>query len=598
MVLLKKQNNRIQAIIREIDEVLNNSSSQSSPQIMTETLRKTKQILEEMLDYLAQDVDKTPNLQLLSVDPDLSLTPENTIDLPIKQHPQQIEEFFAPINQYLQEDFTILKQERQALREEIRQLEQQRQENYSLAQQYAKQEQIISEFSQALLRPVKEKLLEHLSELVTQHLSPSQSALDSKDSKQNLYPQTIKDIETSEVMKISEDKREEVSNLENSLFDDSNSDDSQQKKLTQENYVEANIPTANLPNKKLSPEIDELNEPINQIVLPYPGYEFLKRQYPESKTTETEKKNIQLNKSNHQEPSIDYESSIDEKQDLEILKSNNQENDISAQLAPPSFEENDREQQNYQNQTFPRQEQVQLTPELKLDASENRENLDDTEILESLSNIFGKLDVNEVETKKLIAPREAQETQKNINENQNDFIDESEEETYIQAPITQSLLPLQEPNQKPAELLLDSNTLEYLRSDLESLEEIDVDELIDDPGQTQLQLGEDLGIVSTENTPDSVDNSLVIASEEKVAKLDDLFVNIDDISRKSTSSKQENIYNSAENTDNELTLEDILDNLTPTTDEEEIIETDNQEFLALETLLEKPQNLEKKNLPH
>ncbi len=586
MVLLKKQNNRIQAIIRDIDRVLNQSSSQSSPQILAETLRKTQKILQEMLDYLTQDVDKTPNLQLLSVDP--SLTPEDTIDFHIKQHPQQIEEFFAPINQYLQEDFTILKQQRQALREEIRQLEQQRQENYALAQQYAKQEQIISEFSQALLGPVKETLLENLSQLATQHQSPSQSALDSS---QNLYPQTIKDLETSEVMKISEDKVEEVSNFEDSFVDDSNSNDSEQKNLTEENSLEANIATENLQMKKLSPEIDELNEPINKVVLPYPGYEFVKRLEPESKTTETEKKNIQLDKSKNQESSLDHQSSIDEKQDLETLKSNNQENEISAQLAPPSFEENYQERQNYQNQTVSIKDGGLLTPELKLDASENRENLDNTEIIESLSNLFGKLEVNEVKTKNLIAPREAQESQKNIN----NFTDESEEETYIQAPITESLLPLQKPDEKPEELLLDSNTLEYLRSDLESLEEIDVDELIDDPEHTQLQLGKDRGVDSTENTPDSVDNSLVTGSEEKVTKLEDLFVNIDDISHKSTASNQENIYNSAENTDNELTLEDILDSLTPTTDEEELTETDNQEFLALETLLEDPQNLEKKN---
>ncbi len=545
-----------------------------------------------MLDYLTQDVDKTWNLQLLSVDP--SLTPEDTIDLQLKQHPQQIEEFFAPINQYLQEDFTILKQQRQALREEIRKLEQQRQENYALAQQYAKQEQIISEFSQALLGPVKETLVEHLSQLVTQHPSPSQSPLESS---KNLYPQTIKDIETSPVMKISEDKVEEVSNFENSFVDDSNSDDSEQKKLTEENYAEANIATENFKMKKLSPEIDELNEPINKVVLPYPGYEFVKRIELESKTTETEKKNIQLDKSNNQESSIDHQSSIDEKQDLETLKSNNQENEISAQLAPPSFEENYQERQNYQNKTVSIKDRVILTPELKLDASENRENSDNTEILESLSNLFGKLEINEVETKNLITPREAQEaqeaqeTQKNIN----NFTDESEEETYIQAPITESLLPLEKPDEKPEELLLDSNTLEDLRSDLESLEEIDVDELIDDPGYTQLQLGEDRGVDSTDNTPDSVDNSLVTGSEEKVTKLEDLFVNIDDIYHESTVSNKENLYNSAEDTDNELILEDILDSLTPTTDEEELIETDNQEFLALETLLEDPQNLEKKN---
>ncbi len=593
MVLLKKQNNRIQVIIREIDEVLNQPSTQSSPKIIAETLRKSQKILQEVLDYLNQNVDRIPNLQLISVDP--SLAPENTIDLQTEQHPQQIEEFFPPINHYLQEDFTILKQQRQALREEIRQLEKQRQENYSLAQQYAKQEQIISEFSQALLGPVKETLVEHLSQLATQYPSPSQSALPSS---QNLCPQTIKDIETSELMTISEEKLEAASNFDKSFVDDSNSDDSERKQQTQENYIEANITPQNIQRKKQSPQRDELNEPINQVVLPYPGYEFFERVYPESKTTETEKQIIQPEMSNNQESSINYQSSFDEKQDLETLKSHNQENETSAQLKAPSFEENYEENytelQNYHNQTVTIEDEIPLTPELKLEASENRENLDNTEILESLSNLFGNLEINEPESNELIAPPAIQKNLTNLTAN-------SEEDRYIQAHLTESLLPAQEPDEKQKlELLLDTNTLQNLRSDLENLEEIDLDELIDDPEQTQLQLGEYQAVDSVdliENTPESVDNSLVTAAEEKFTNLEDLFANIDDVSEKLTASNQENIYRSAENTDNELTLEDILDSLTPPTDEE-IIETDNQEFLALETLLQESPNSEKKKIVH
>jgi len=581
---LKKQNNRIQAIISEIDEVLNQPSTESYPKIIEETLRKSQKILQETLECLTQDLDKRANLQLLSVDP--YLASEDTIDLQIKQYPQKIEEFLAPINQYLQEDFTILKQQREALQEEIRQLEKQRRENYSLAQQYAKQEQIISEFSQALLGPVQETLVEHLSQLAAQHSSAARTGFSSN---QDISPQTINNLETSEVMKISEEKLEEVDNLENSFVDDSNSDDSQEKKLTEENCVEDNIAAENIEMKKLSPEIDELNETVDRVVLPYPGYEFMERLDSKSKTTETKKKNIQLDKSNNQESSIDYQSSINEKQDLEILESDRQENESSAQLEPPSFEENSRESKNYHDRIVSVEDKVSITPELKLDASENRENLDSTEILESLSNLFGELEVDRGATKQLITTTKNQQNLTYLT------ADKLEEEEYIHAPVTQKLLPVEETDRKPDELLLDSQTIQHLRSDLESLEEIDVDELMDDPGQTQLQFGEDKDIDSTENTADSVDNSLVIASEEEVTNLENLFENdVDDVSEKAIASKEENISSSAKNTDNEITIEDILDSLTPTTNEEELIETDEGKFLALETLLEDSSNSEKK----
>ncbi|NEQ37448.1 MAG: hypothetical protein F6K40_14710 [Okeania sp. SIO3I5] len=281
---MKKPNNRIQAIIREIDEVLNQGSTQSYPKIIEETLRKSQKILQETLEYLTQDLDKKANLQLLSVDP--YLASEDTIDLQI-EHSQQIEEFLAPINQYIQEDFTILEQQRQALQEEIRQLEKQRQENYSLARQYAKQEQIISEFSQALLGSVQETLVEHLSQLASQYSSPAWGGLSSN---KNFLPQIMDDFESSEVMKISEDKLEEVSNVENSYVNDFKGDDSEEKRLTEENYLEDNIATKNIDMKKLSPEINESDDPIDRVALPYPGYEFMTRLDSGANTTETKKK--------------------------------------------------------------------------------------------------------------------------------------------------------------------------------------------------------------------------------------------------------------------------------------------------------------------
>ena len=124
-----------------------------------------------------------------------------------------------------------------------------------------------------------------------------------------------------------------------------------------------------------------------------------------------------------------------------------------------------------------------------------------------------------------------------------------------------------------------------MRYDLESLEEIDGDELIDDQDQTQLQLGEYQHRDLTENAPEFSENNLVMPSEAELTNLEDLFMNLDDVSDKSVSSDQEKISSSLENTEHEISIEDVLDNLTPETDEE-IIEADGHDFLSLKTLFE------------
>ena len=560
MVLLKMQNSRIQAVISEIDEVLNKPSTEISHKITEEILIKSQQVLHETLEYLNQDLDKSSNLQ--PIDP--CLPSEDTINLQIKQSLQKV--FFAPIKQYLQEDFAILQEEKQALQEEIRQLQKQRQENYSLAQQYAKQEKIIFEFSQVLLSQIQEIFSEHLPNLANQDLSPAQSVLSSK---QHIFPQTMKDIETSEAMQISEDKLEEASKYDQSFIDYSNYDDSEKKNKIRANYIEADINAHNIQIKQLSSEIDESNEQIGESVLPYPGYEFLERADMKSITTEIEKKSLQLETLDNQEYFFDYQFSIDENQGLEIPKGYQQENENFAEVEPPCFKDNYTENQNHQNQFLTIQDEAAITPELKLEPSENREYLDNTEILESLSNLFGKLESDKEKTNQSIDTTEKQQNITNLT-------NKLEEEKYTHASLTQNLLPIEELEKKPKEFLLSSKTLQCLRSDLESLEEIAVDELINDFGQTQLQLGE-------EENEDLKENTSVMTSEEELTNLENLFVNINDVSEKLIASNQKNISS----------LEDILDDLRPETDEE-IIETDNQEFLSLETLIQDKTNLEKK----
>lgn len=566
---MKKHNHRIQAIICEIDEVLSQPSTITSHKIIEETLRKSQQVLQETLGCLTQDLDKSSHLQLLSID-SCSASEET-----LQSKHYILEEFFAPINQYLQEDLTILKKQRQALQEEIRKLEKEKQENYSLAQQHAKQEQIIFEFSQILLGQVQEILVEHLSYLANQYLSAVQSGLSSN---QNISPQTIKDIETSKMIEILEDKLEGFSKYNKSFIYDSNNDNSNEIKPIQEKYIESNISSENVQIRKQSPETNELNKSQGQSVFPYPGYEFFGTVDMEPKTTEIDPKKLQPEGLNNQEYSFEYQSSTHKKQDLEMLKSSQQENEAPPQLEPPSFEENYAESQNYQNRFLKIEDEAPITLELKLETSEKRENLNNVEVWEDLINLFGNPDIDKGPTKQSITTTKNQQ-------NMTNSIDELEEDIYIQASVTQSLLPVEEPQKKPKELLLDSQTLECLRYDLESLEEIDGDELIDDQDQTQLQLGEYQHRDLTENTPEFSEKNLVMPSEAELTNLEDLFMNLDDVSDKSVSSDQEKISSSLENTEHEISIEDVLDNLTPETDEE-IIEADGHDFLSLKTLFE------------
>lgn len=579
MKLLNFQNKQIKSIISEIDEVLNQTSTENSPKVLEKTLRKSQKILKQVLKYLSQNVDTTSSLQLLSVDPPSE--PENIIDLTTKQHPQQVEEFLTPINHYLQEDFQVLKQQRQALQEEIRQLEKQRQDNYSLAQQYAKQEQIISEFSQALIGPVQEALVEHLSQLTGQHPYPSQSH-SALPLKQNLGPQTSKNIESSEMVTDSEDKLREDSNFGRSFIDDFNTEDSEEIQQEPENFIASNVSSQNIHNKQLSPQINELAESSSDsVVLPYPGYEFVAKVNTESETTE-------IDNSKAQELSIQNKLNLDEQQDLEVMKNQSQQNKTFAQLEAPSFEENDAEWQKSQNLTDAERENIIESPLNSGSELDESENVESTEIIESLSNLFGELEMNEAESNQLITSLESKQEQTS-------FSNTSEKEEYIQASSKESLLPIQESDEKQdIELLLDTNTLNNLRSDLENLEEFDLDELADDPQQTTFQLGEYSPVSLAESHLESTDDSVTSTSEEKMTNLEDLFTDIGDVSEKLNLTDQENTKNSAENTENEQTLEDILDGLTSST-EIESTDTDEREFVSLETLLQDPPETEKKN---
>ena len=588
---MNSQKNQIQATIHEIDRVLNQPSTSDSPAALKQILRKSQKILQQILDNQTQDVGSKVSPQVVSLN--LSQENENPIQPSVENHPQQVEDLLAPLGHYLQKDLKIFQHQKQVLLEEIRQLEKQRQHNYSLAQQYAKQQQIIYEFSQALLGPLQETLVERLSQLINQYPSQIQTDLTSGEGHP---PQSLKDIETTELMTISVDNLEDESNFDESFVDESNTEDSNNV-LNKINPTDTQL----IPEKKQQleslPHKNDFKERIKGAVFPYPGYEFFhatntESTYPEELT--------------NQQGSRQDESNSNEQQQLEVLKAPNTDDnnrDLSLEkirlshIEAPSFEENNSEQQDDQNQT-PKIEDTTVETDRNESPPENLSNFDETENIEtaeiaSLSHLFGELEINQAESEELSFPEQVTSHQTTVKQTK------LKKDKYIQASPTENLLPVKDREEaKNTELLLDSNTLEQLRSDLEHLEEIDKNEsILDDTGATKLQLGEYQPLDSAENIenlPNPDDNPFMAASEAEFTNLEDLFSSI---SENSDASHPEISSTDQQDMENEQILEDILDNLTSSTDDTETeIETDNPNFIELETLFQDIPNPEKKKL--
>ncbi|HLO86495.1 MAG TPA: hypothetical protein VK203_16060 [Nostocaceae cyanobacterium] len=158
----------IQKLIADIDNLLSNSSKRL-PRLLPGQAQEGKEVLQRVREFLVQLVESE---ELVATTPEgstvqplsslltrfieqghkqtesASYQPENKQDL---FETQQLKSEFSALLQPLQAELSELLQERAALVQEIRQLEQKRLQNYSLTQQLATQEQIISEFLQVLM---------------------------------------------------------------------------------------------------------------------------------------------------------------------------------------------------------------------------------------------------------------------------------------------------------------------------------------------------------------------------------------------------------------------------------------------------------------
>jgi hypothetical protein len=172
---LNSQKYKIQALIAEIDEVLSKPVPRLPWTGSIDTVHQ-RQLLERVRTYLVSTDAKI----VAGNKPDRSqAVRREPVPVPkvpsLADRPSATEQIMlavtAEINnlregmmQPLQQDIEALRQEQQALVQEIKQLEATRQQQQSLAQQQANQQQIISEFLQALTGRLQDTLVRDISE--------------------------------------------------------------------------------------------------------------------------------------------------------------------------------------------------------------------------------------------------------------------------------------------------------------------------------------------------------------------------------------------------------------------------------------------------
>ncbi|MCU0541950.1 MAG: hypothetical protein MUE44_07120 [Oscillatoriaceae cyanobacterium Prado104] len=182
---------KIQALIAEIDEVLSKPAPRLPWTGSIDTVHQ-RHLLERVRTYLVSQDSKLPagkkppdnqNLPLAPVrvppppprppQPPAAARPSATEQI-VQAVTEEIGNLRDNLTQPLQEDIQALRQEHRSLIEEIKQLEARRQQQQSLAQQQANQQQIISEFMQALTGQLQEAFARSAypmpGNLSTQHL--------------------------------------------------------------------------------------------------------------------------------------------------------------------------------------------------------------------------------------------------------------------------------------------------------------------------------------------------------------------------------------------------------------------------------------------
>jgi hypothetical protein len=181
----------IQKLIADIDDLFAKSGKRLPRVLSGQAGQEPREVLERIRDFLSK-LRESESENKLAEQPQLSpllakfadqgnseSSPQpNQIQQQSVQIPQEQKLDFSALLQPLQGELQALLQERATLVQEIRQLEQRRLHNYSLTQQIANQEQMISEFLQVLMNrivPITPQIRDNLALHTSQHLDTNYS---------------------------------------------------------------------------------------------------------------------------------------------------------------------------------------------------------------------------------------------------------------------------------------------------------------------------------------------------------------------------------------------------------------------------------------
>lgn len=197
---------KIQALIAEIDEVLSKPVPRLPWTGSMDTVHQ-RQLLERVRTYLVSPDSKlvatkepssspTVRPEVLEATGSTAAANQQAVDQILLAVTGEISHLREDLMQPLQEDIQALRQDREALVQEIKLLEAKRQQQLSLAQQQANQQQIISEFLQALTSRLQEtfdrSVLQTPGSIQNQQLFPATlAASDSSglDRQQQTFPE-------------------------------------------------------------------------------------------------------------------------------------------------------------------------------------------------------------------------------------------------------------------------------------------------------------------------------------------------------------------------------------------------------------------------
>lgn len=147
----------IRSLIAEIDGILNKPSSRKPWPVPSEAAQQ-RRVLERVRDYLASQQQKE---QASFVSPQQS--GQETAQQIAQLVAKELESLRVNLMQPLQVELEALRRERESLLREIRQMENRASHYHSLAQQQAKQQQIISDFLQVLMSRLQESLTQQVA---------------------------------------------------------------------------------------------------------------------------------------------------------------------------------------------------------------------------------------------------------------------------------------------------------------------------------------------------------------------------------------------------------------------------------------------------